>query len=433
MRVGVLGLGKLGKPVALCIAHQGHEVIGYDPVASRMTLRPEDHPEIECGYGEFGTLQDYIKGADIGITFAPLHKVVETADILFVAVQTPHDPLYEGATMLPASRKDFDYRYLKDTLEQIVAVGRTTPFDLCVISTVLPGTYDRELKPILDKMPNARYFYTPQFIAMGTVMKDFLACPEPWLIGSDSYERGSKPSAGDQRISDFFGSLHAKPRMVMSVASAEACKVSYNTYITSKITIANSIMDMCERVAGADCDDVADFLQSCSHRITSSGYMRPGMGDGGACHGRDNIALSWLARELKLPYDLYDAMMKMREEQAGLLAAELHRVACETALPICILGTAFKPNVGIETGSSALLVADILKTRHRRDAHLYDPHIDERVWSAFARPHAYLVGCDHAAFDRLVLPEGSVLIDPFRKNRLARGSKVKVIAYGRGE
>ena len=127
----------------------------------------------------------------------------------------------------------------------------------------------------------------------------------------------------------------------MSYESAELAKVSYNTFVTAKITVANVVRQMAQLV-GASAADVFTVLQSAGQRLTSASYLGPGLGDGG-CHPRDNIALSWLAGKLGLNADLFTALMRQREAYVGWLGDELEAAGGDR--PMILLGTAYKPGV----------------------------------------------------------------------------------------
>jgi UDPglucose 6-dehydrogenase len=126
------------------------------------------------------------------------------------------------------------------------------------------------------------------------------------------------------------------------------------------------MMEICEKT-GADVDDLVDALSLASDRVISSAYLRGGMGDGGGCHPRDNIALSFLARELDLSYDLFEALMVARERQTEWLADLVGEG------PLEVLGKAYKPETNLTVGSPALLLAALLEERGVEFAHT-DPY-----------------------------------------------------------
>ena len=348
MKIGFIGLGKLGLPVALAIEAAGHEVWGYDsnPAIMDMVAYRSKLPYVEEGAQE---LLDHtmIQVADPG-------NITDWADLVFVAVQTPHQPEYEGITRLPETRADFDYSHLATAISSVL--DKTEAKQIVVISTVLPGTIER-LCGRTD-----RVLYNPFFIAMGTTIPDFRD-PEFVLIGTD----GAHP----QPLVEFYKTIHDKPTFVTTIKTAELTKVAYNTYIGMKIVFANTMMELCHKT-GADVDDLVEALSLGTDRIVSERYLRGGMGDGGGCHPRDNIALSWLARQHKLSFDLFDALMDARERQTEWLA----RLATAYNKPITLLGKAYKPETNLTVGSPALLLSSILTEdgypHEHEDAHVSD-------------------------------------------------------------
>ena len=170
-----------------------------------------------------------------------------------------------------------------------------------IISTVLPGTIEREIKPLLS--PCVKLCYNPFFIAMGTTVSDFLN-PEMVLFGVDDPDALAKAK-------EFYGTITDAPFHEMSIVNAELVKVNYNTFITMKINFANNLMEICHKMKeqGADVDVVIDALSDCTKRIISPTYMRGGMPDGGGCHPRDNIALADFAKRYNLSNDIYTKSM----------------------------------------------------------------------------------------------------------------------------
>lgn len=328
MKVGFLGLGKLGLPCALAIEKAGHHVKGFDPspevqgiVVSKTLPYREDQA------------QELLTHSRIAVV--PPEELAKWADLIFVAVQTPHQPEYEGITTLPSDRADFNYDRL---CEALVSVD-DAECPIAVISTVLPGT--------IASLGATHVLYNPFFIAMGTTIPDFRD-PEFVLVGTD----GAHPGI----LKELYATIHDRPIFVTTIKTAELTKVAYNTFIGLKIAFANTMMEICEKT-GADVDDLVDALSLATQRIISPAYMRGGMGDGGGCHPRDNIALSWLARELDLSYDLFDALMVAREKQTQWLGD----LAKKEKLPIIIRGKAYKPETNLTVGSPALLLGSLLE------------------------------------------------------------------------
>jgi UDP-glucose 6-dehydrogenase len=193
------------------------------------------------------------------------------------------------------------------------------------------------------------------------------------------------------------------------------CTWQGNTFISAKLSLVNMIQDVAERVGNMDADTVARALAESTQRITGPAYMKPGMGDGGPCHPRDNIALRWLSEKLRLGYDLFDSIMRAREVQAENLAREL----VSHGLPVIILGKSFKPGVSYTDGSYSLLVA----------------HYCEQLGSSvdydqiLSKPATYLLGHQRYYTTELAeMAQGSVVVDPWRSTQVPDG--IMLIAYG---
>lgn len=402
MKIGMIGLGKLGLPVAVTMAMKGHDVLGFDIVPARMTCLPQEYQE--AGPDGKGDFNEWLQRSSI--RFGSLSDVVVHAEILFVAVQTPHDLMYEGITRLPDERVDFDYTHLREAMRAINQEARR-PVIVAIISTVLPGTTDTHIRPIVQANANIRIVYTPSFIAMGTTMRDFLD-PEFVLVGTDDDEVA-------RTMRTFYKTIGPAHMKRMSVVSAELTKVAYNTYISLKIAFANTVMEICDKFKGADCDDVMGTLQTAYVRLISSAYLTGGMGDGGGCHPRDNIAMSWLARERGLSFDLFEAAMLCREKQAQWLAQMLRDEHMRSGLSVVILGKAFKPETNLIDGSPAILVGNILK-----ECGIEVVYADDNVRTAVteqmatSKPGVFLIGCRHARYESMMFPKGSTIIDPHR-------------------
>lgn len=405
MKVGFVGLGKLGMPVALAISMKGHDVMGYDIDADKM--RKDRFPHREVGPDGEPSIEPLLQASSI--RFGALAEVVAHAEIIFVAVQTPHEPRYEGVTRLPDERVDFNYSHLRAAVASLAAAIAAAQKDMIVIiiSTVLPGTTRRELLPVIN--PHVKLCYNPFFIAMGTTMRDFLN-PEFVLFGVRDREAATTAK-------QFYTTLHHRPLYETTVENAELIKVAYNTYISMKICFANTLMEICHKIPGCDVDAVTGGLALATDRLLSARYTRGGMGDGGGCHPRDNIALSWLARELDLSYDWFEHLMLCRERQTEWLAdliEEHHRKGGFPHRRVGIYGTSFKAGTSLTVGSPAILLANILRERDL-EVHLYDPYVDAGA-CPFSWAGVYLVGTNHKEFQRpsWEVPLGSVVIDPWR-------------------
>lgn len=445
MKVGFIGLGKLGFPCALAMSMKGHHVYGYDINPAAMNF--DERPYKEAGPSGTGDVNDILKSDDVMIggtqlswgefgkhgTFnmVGLEALCAESELIFVAIQTPHLPEFEGTTRLPYDRVDFDYDSLSLGIHNLVKhIDKPTP--VVVISTVLPGTMTSRIKPLLND--NVQLCYNPFFIAMGTAMRDFLD-PEFILMGVDDENAAAVTY-------NFYRTITKAPIHECTIEEAELTKVAYNTFIGMKIVFANTLMEICHKTDNCNVDNVTDGLKLAHRRIISPAYLSGGMGDGGGCHPRDNIALSWLARELDLSSDIFGTIMEVREEQADWLCdllIECHdelwfnidgiiepghvsgmdmRMAIERAKekPFTILGTSFKPESNIEVGSPALLCKNILEEMDYTVV-TYDPFVDTDRgfgWAGSTPPQTILIGTKHEVFKKWRFPQGSYVIDPFR-------------------
>jgi UDPglucose 6-dehydrogenase len=395
MSVGVIGLGRLGLPVALTFALRGHRVLGYDTDPARMRLGAlSPH---ERGPDGSGRLADHTD-RNLPLRFTTPHEIAQVADCVFVIVETPHGALYDGVTPLPESRADFSYHALTRAVEGIASCagpGR----EIGVMSTVLPGTMRSRVLPLAAR---DTLVYCPQFVGMGTVAHDLLN-PEFTLIGRDA----SDPVVIPQVLS----SLAEAPTFTVSYETAELAKVIYNTFVSAKVTLSNEIQRMASET-GASSSDVFQIIRAADHRLASAAYIGPGMGDGGPCHPRDNIALSWLARRIGMGADLFTAVMEARQGYTEWLGEQFITLA--PGLPLVLLGTAFKPGTDLESGSSALLLTNLLRLRGTQLTVVRGPHelTPDVIPSG---PGGFFLGCPEPEFIDYDFPTGSVVVDPWHR------------------
>jgi UDPglucose 6-dehydrogenase len=407
-KIGFIGLGKLGLPCALAIEKKGHKVFGYD-------VNPEVGKILESRVLPYKEVDGQEHLETHNISFLSLSEVVKESEIIFVAVQTPHEPKYEGITRIPNERCDFNYTYLKDSIKAISDVLDELKENriVVIISTVLPTTVKEQIMPLVSEY--MRLCYNPFFIAMGTTIHDFLN-PEFVLLGNDNEEAANE-------VEKFYRTLHNSPVYKTSITNAELIKVSYNTFISMKIVFANTLMEICHKMGG-NVDEVTKALGMANQRIISDKYLTGGMGDGGGCHPRDNIAMSFLAEKLNMSFDFFNSIMKAREEQTEWLAEIVRENKGD--LPIVVLGKAFKPETNLISGSPSILLKNILNETEQ-DVEVYDPHIDEE--KTFDKPSIFFVGTKHDAFAKMSFPEGSVVVDPWRY--IPKTDGVKVIHVGK--
>jgi UDPglucose 6-dehydrogenase len=372
--VAMIGVGKLGQDCAEVMS-QHYDVIGYD-VEPRTPAFP---------------------------MASSIQQAVQGRDIIFIAAPTAHDPAYGGET--PTSHlavRDFDYSIVVDILQE-VNKWVTAQQLVVLISTTLPGTVRTQLRPCIT---NARFVYNPYLIAMGTIKWDMVN-PEMVIIGT---EDGT--TTGDaQELIDFYRVfMQNNPRYEVGTwDEAESIKIFYNTFISTKIALVNMIQDVAEANGNINVDVVTQALAKSTHRIMGPAYMTAGMGDGGACHPRDNIALRHLAEKLNLGYDLFDSIMRAREVQARRLAETCLRYGHN----VTIVGKAYKPGVPYTNGSSSLLVGHYIQELGG-NVRYYDIHTgDDEMYRHTT--DVYLIGYWEGWVRALSFSPSATVIDPWRQ------------------
>ena len=402
MKIGFIGIGKLGQDCAEVIAKK-HFVEGYDIVKKT----PENFVQVDT-----------------------IEQVVKDKDIVFIAVPTPHQKEYDGS--VPSAHLepvDFNYDTVKECIQEANKHMNRDQL-LVLISTVLPGTTRREFVPLIT---NTRFIYNPYLIAMGSVKWDMIN-PEMVMIGT---EDGSE--TGDAKmLTDFYKTImENNPRYVVGTwDECECIKVFYNTFISAKIGLVNMIQDVAIKQGNINVDVVTDALAQSTMRIMGPKYMTAGMGDAGACHPRDNIALRYMAKNLDLGYDLFDSIMSAREIQAENLAECLVREAESNNLPIIIHGLAYKPNVPYTEGSYSTLVGHYCEEMGIKPLYA-DPltmHFVHPVPAVVLLAHCAEITYDYANVEKqqklyFDIQPGSVVVDPWRRYQ-SNDDTIKVIHYG---
>lgn len=384
--VAMIGLGKLGLPVAESMAKM-YNVSGYDIIAKQ---------------------SDKIKIADT------LEEACKDAEIIFIAMPTPHDPSYGGQKPISSKiKKDFDYTALEECLRQIEQIVINGVM-VVLISTVLPGTY-RKLARKFTKIQNL--IYNPYLIAMGTVADDFLH-PDLAIFGYNEWTHGvgmSDTNRLAKRLVWFYERLWKRRPFIAhgTYEEAECIKIFHNTYISAKVGIANMIGDVAHKIGRTNADAVTNALKH-ADRIVSPKYMTAGNGDGGPCHPRDNIALSWFAQEIDLGYDIFGDIMRIREQQAENVAHEL----CSHGRDIVILGKSFKPETHLTDGSASMLIGHYCEQMHKTVHYDGAPSTKQK--------YTYLLA-HNRDYSNYNFNKDSIIVDLYRKHQDDNNT---VIHYG---
>ena len=406
-KIGFIGIGKLGLDCAEVMAEK-HEVWGYD-------IYPRTSDTVKV---------------------CAIDELVRNSDWIFIAVPTPHAEGYDGS--VPSSHmepRDFGHDAVLDAIDNVNKYADGVSKKVVLISTVLPGTTRKKFITRLD--PLHQFLYNPYLIAMGSVKWDMVN-PEMIMIGTED----GKWNGVAGELKDLYNTvMQNNPRYEVGTwDECEAIKIFYNTFISAKVGLANMIQDFAMKIGNINVDVVTDALAKSTMRIMGPKYMTAGMGDAGACHPRDNIALRWLAAEYEVGYDLFDTVMHAREIQAKNLALFLVDQAKKTNLPIVIHGKAYKPDVEYCIGSYSTLVGFYVKEAGLPVVYV-DPLADNRdeVVDSLDGPAVFLwahnrkityeyTGDQQDTQPYCEIKPGSVIVDPWRK--LVDNNGIKVLHYG---
>jgi UDPglucose 6-dehydrogenase len=343
-RISVIGLGKLGAPMAAVFACKGFETIGLD-VNSRFVeaindgRAPVEEPR----------LQEMIDSGRSRLRATKSFEVaVLNSDVSFIIVPTPS-----------GTDRFFSNRFVIDAVERIGAALRSKKqyHVVVVTSTVMPGATNGEIRAALELAAGREVgsdlglCYNPEFIALGSVVHDLLY-PDIILIGA------SDEKAGDVLEVIYRVSTDTNPEFHrMNLVNAELTKISINTYVTTKISYANMIADMCDHLPDADADVVARAVGGDS-RIGRK-YLKGAIGYGGPCFPRDNKAFAALGRKLGVNTELAEATDKINEHQLARLTGAVEALA-QRGSTITLLGMSYKPDTAVIEESQGVMLARIL-------------------------------------------------------------------------
>lgn len=394
LKISFIGLGKLGLPCAEVFAAKGYNVRGYD-----IDLIVSDTVQV----------------------VESIQECVFESDIVFISVPTPHHQKYGGEFITSdLAPKDFDYSSVIEVIKETNKYINSKQI-LVLISTVLPGTIRNKLS---QHATNTNLIYNPYFIAMGTVKEDMLN-PDLILLGNETGEKNQ----AIQTLLDLYQSVveNNPSFIVCNWDESECIKVFYNTFISTKLGFVNMIQDVAEKQRYIDVDVVTDALCKSSDRIISSKYMKSGMGDGGPCHPRDNIALKYLSQKLDLGYDFFGSIIEMREMQSRNIALKLVDLSKNYDMPIAIFGKTYKPNVPYTEGSYSILIGNFCSENGIEPVFI-DPLVSPLKLN---RPSVVLLA--HQVFSDQDLysdiPDKSIVLDVWRSYKTNK--KIKVIYYGK--
>jgi UDPglucose 6-dehydrogenase len=377
MKISVIGLGKLGTPLAAVLASKGFRIIGTDVSSKAVDAinagrTPIDEPRVQELIDENG---ERLRA------MTDVAAAVVESDVTFVIVPTPSD-----------GTGRFSNKAILTAMEQVGAgLRRKQGYHLVVVtSTVMPGSTGGEISAALEAHSGRQVgrtvglCYNPEFIALGSVVRDMLA-PDLVLIGE------SDARAGDTLEGIYQKTCDNKPLIRrMNFVNAELTKISINTYVTTKISYANMLADICDRIPDADVDVVTQAV-GCDSRIGTK-YLRGAIGYGGPCFPRDNAAFAAFARSVGARPELAEVTDRLNEYQLERVFGAVVARYPGTG-PVGVLGLAYKPDTSVVERSQGLaLVGRLLD--EGLDVIASDPKALASAQAALKRPFRTAVSAE---------------------------------------
>jgi UDPglucose 6-dehydrogenase len=356
LKLSVIGLGKLGACMAAVFADKDFDVIGVDLNEDLVKAINDGRAPVE----EPGLEQLIARNAQRLCATTEITSAVKQSDASFIIVPTPSDD--QGI---------FTTKYVETVVEGIAkALKDKDSYHLIAItSTVMPGDTGGPLQAILEDVSGkqcGRDFglcYSPEFIALGTVIRDMQE-PDFLLIGE-----------GDKRSGDMLESIlvathkSACPVSRMNFVNAELTKIAVNTYVTTKISYANMLAQICETLPNADANVVSEALGH-DTRIGPK-YLTGALAYGGPCFPRDNVAFAAMARMNGVEAIIAEATERQNQSQRAHLC-RLVRDKLPESGRVAILGLSYKPGTVVVDCSPGLEIVRELQCENIPMI-LYDP------------------------------------------------------------
>lgn len=339
--LAVFGLGKLGATLAVVLGEAGHQIRGYDPSPLAVESLNQGEPLIfEPGLADLmASTKDKVSA------YLRSEDALRGTSGAFIIVPTPSGP--DGA---------FDNTFVISALRDIGKHLALHPrsFTIVISSTVMPGSCNEvfigelEVASGVTVGSTLSLAYSPEFIALGSVIND-MKHPDLVLIGE------SDPSAGDFVEEVSRSVVQNKPEFRrMSLASAELAKIAINTFVTTKISYANMLSEICDQLPGASIDDVTAAVGS-DARIGRS-YLTAGLGYGGPCFPRDNkaLAVAALSRGVNAEIAVATDLINDRQIERVVKLVLQHSSRGDS---VAIVGLAYKGGTPLLEASQAMEIA----------------------------------------------------------------------------
>ena len=390
MRLGVLGLGKLGSPIAAVFAAAGLEVIGYDIDREKVRLINEGKPPV-CEPGLEETIA--AAGKNLRAVYHLTELIAQTQACIFVT-PTPSEP-----------SGDFDHGYLRVAMVKAagkVVKARKQGYGFIVSSTVMPEYLGGEAQTILDSELGSlgyRLIYKPEFIALGSVIRN-LREPDFLLIGAEDVESRTWAEDLYHRMI-----TNGAPTCFMSLTEAELTKISLNCAIAMRISFANQVAMVAEKI-GADARKVLNAIGM--DKRVGHAVLRPGLPYAGPCLPRDSRMFARVAEKAGVLAPLAGATDAVN---ALILARIIEQIPVHGS--VGILGMAYKVNTLVTEESAGAIIQTVLVARGQtvltHDVMAEHSHTLKEVMGC----ETVVIACDWPLYRELRFDAGTLVIDPY--------------------
>ena len=359
--IAIIGLGKLGLCSALCFAKSKHYVTGYDlsnKVLQNIKKRKFDNFELN--------VQEYLKKYKKNYYFTNDINKIANKKLIFVIVPTPSKKNHEFSN-------DYIYTFINSFVESRKKLKINSFFHIVISSTVMPGSNRKFIDMIEKKLfyklnKNFYLSYNPEFIALGTVIKDF-ENPDMVLIGSSSNQ------AANELKSVYKKTVKTKSFECMSIESAEITKIALNSYTTLKISFSNMIMKISDKIKYANPYHICKALGQ-DKRI-SPYYFRPGLPFSGPCFPRDNQAFNFFQKKIGIQNFITNATINTNRSHIQHLNKKIYNLVKKNHYKkILILGLSFKNSTSVTEESYSIKLIDFL-LKKRIKVSIYERNINK--------------------------------------------------------
>ena len=354
MRISIFGLGYVGAVSAGCLADEGHQVLGIDPVADKVDLINRGlSPIVEAEINEI--IAETVRAGSLRATQDPTAAIHET-DLSFICVGTPSQP-----------NGNLDLRYIRRICEQIgdALRAKTNRHTVVIRSTILPGTMRGVVIPTLEEFSGKRagvdfgICNNPEFLREGSAVKDFRSPPKTVI--------GELDQAGGDLLASLYEHVEA-PMIRTDLNTAEMIKYVDNSWHALKIGFANEIGNLCDSF-GVDAEAVMNIFCKDKKLNISPAYLKPGFAFGGSCLPKDLRALSYQAKMHDLQLPILSAVLPSNEMQ---IARGVKLVMDGGSPRVGILGFSFK------AGTDDLRESPVIEVIERLVGKGYDLRIYDR-------------------------------------------------------